>query len=188
MTTHRPQGWHFPGDSVPMREHLEELRRTDLQNNTDRLAQLELRLQQRFDAQERGVTTAMLAAEKAVNAALTASEKAVEKAEIAQSLRNAQQNEWRGSLDDLGNRMWLRTEGLAALDSLRREVLATLTSLSEQQSALQHRLDTMEGGSQGQRRGVSDRQAAQEQWRGAIAIGISLLSIAVILVLFVVTH
>jgi hypothetical protein len=59
-----------------------------------------------------------------VTNALIAAEKAVDKAEGAQHLRSVQQNEFRESLSDLSTLMWTRKEGEAAIEALRREILA----------------------------------------------------------------
>src|SRR6202162_4175333 len=72
-------GWHFRTYSI----HINQ-----------RISEFTLQLQQRCEAQQTSVSTAMIAAEKAVNAALTAAEKAVDKDEQAQALRNESQNEF----------------------------------------------------------------------------------------------
>jgi hypothetical protein len=94
-----------------------------------RFADLSLQLRERYEAQQTGVTAALAAAEKAVNAALIAAEKAVDKAEGAQQLRNEAQNEFRKSLSDLSGLMWTIKEGTLAVESLRRELTASQTTL-----------------------------------------------------------
>lgn len=93
-----------------------------------RFGDLSLQLRERYEAQQTGVIAALAAAEKAVNAALIAAEKAVDKAEGAQQLRNEAQNEFRKSLSDLSGLMWTSKEGLAAVDSVRRELNALVTN------------------------------------------------------------
>jgi uncharacterized membrane protein YfbV (UPF0208 family) len=64
------------------------------------LAEMDLRYQQRFDAQGQALTAALLAAEKAVQTALIAAEKAVTKAETATEKRFESVNEFRQTLSD----------------------------------------------------------------------------------------
>jgi hypothetical protein len=64
------------------------------------LAEMDLRYQQRFDAQGQALTAALLAAEKAVQTALIAAEKAVAKAETANEKRFESVNEFRKTLSD----------------------------------------------------------------------------------------
>ena len=119
----------FGSDVIQIRDYFEELRRTDIQHWREILSQLELRLQQRFDAQENSVSTAMIAAEKAVNAALISSEKAVDKAEQAQATRNIVANEFRATLSDQNQLMWRREAGQAAIDALEDKMTFRLTSI-----------------------------------------------------------
>jgi len=102
-----------------------------------RFGDLSLQLRERYEAQQTGVTAALAAAEKAVNAALIAAEKAVDKAEGAQQLRNEAQNEFRQALSDLSSLMWTRNEGTEKVDSLRREISITLTTLETRVGALE---------------------------------------------------
>jgi len=64
------------------------------------LVEMDLRYQQRFDAQGQALTAALLAAEKAVQTALIAAEKAVAKAETANEKRFESVNEFRKTLSD----------------------------------------------------------------------------------------
>ena len=64
------------------------------------LAEMDLRYQQRFDAQGQALAAALLAAEKAVQTALIAAEKAVSKAEVATEKRFESVNEFRQTLSD----------------------------------------------------------------------------------------
>jgi len=101
-----------------------------------RFTDLSMQLRERYEAQQTGVTAALAAAEKAVNAALIAAEKAVDKAERAQELRNQVSNEFRESLSDLSQLMWTTKEGTATVDSLRRELTATMENIDKKIAAL----------------------------------------------------
>lgn len=74
---------------IGLREYIEAL-----------LTQMDLRYQQRFDAQGQALTAALLAAEKAVQTALIAAEKAVDKANTANEKRFESVNEFRQALTD----------------------------------------------------------------------------------------
>jgi hypothetical protein len=90
VTTHQPaEAGDDRAEYVPLREHIGAL-----------LAEMDLRYQQRFDAQGQALTAALLAAEKAVQTALTAAEKAVTKAETATEKRFESVNEFRTALSD----------------------------------------------------------------------------------------
>jgi hypothetical protein len=104
-----------------------------------RFGDLSLQLRERYEAQQTGVTAALAAAEKAVGAALTAAEKAVDKAERAQELRNQVSNEFRESLSDLSGLMWTTKEGQASVDSVRREIAASIDNMDKKVDALSAR-------------------------------------------------
>jgi hypothetical protein len=74
---------------VPILEHIDRI-----------LAEMDLRYQQRFDAQGQALTAALLAQEKAVQTAMVAAEKAVTKAETANEKRFESVNEFRKTLSD----------------------------------------------------------------------------------------
>jgi hypothetical protein len=114
----RPQFNGHNADAISVRDYFEV-----------RLRDMELRLQQRFNAQEASVTAAMVAAEKAVNAAFIASEKAIDKAEQAQALRNIVFNEFRNTLSDQAGTFWPIKEGQAAVTSLSNRTDEALVSL-----------------------------------------------------------
>lgn len=116
---------------------------------TQRLTDLTLQLQQRHEAQQTSVATAMVAAEKAVNAALVAAEKAVDKSEQAQALRNAVSNEFRSALSDLSNLMWSREAGTLALESVRRELESKMATLQDRIAHLQASDDAAKGKREG---------------------------------------
>ena len=118
----------------------------------------DLRYQQRFDAQQKGLETASVAAEKAVNAALSASDKtfavslasadrAIEKAEAAQSQHNLLQNEWRQTVNDI-TRTVAETARIycdASVGGLRSVHDAALTSLQNELATMRSRVDKAEG-------------------------------------------
>lgn len=90
---------------------------------------MDLRYQQRFDAQGQALAAALLAAEKAVQTALIAAEKAVAKAETATEKRFESVNEFRQTLADqtAGFPSRVELEALAA----RVAELAARTDRSE---------------------------------------------------------
>jgi len=98
----------------------------------------DLRYQQRYDAQQKALEAALLAAEKAVQAALVAAEKAVTKAELAAEKRFEAVNEFRGQLADQANTFLPRTE----YDGSHK-------ALSEKLADLASRQDRSEGNKQG---------------------------------------
>jgi hypothetical protein len=91
------------------------------------LAQMDLRYQQRFDAQGQALEAALLSAKEAVQTALTAAEKAVVKAETATEKRFESVNEFRATLSDQAASFPSRVELRALADTvsiLRDEVTA----------------------------------------------------------------
>jgi hypothetical protein len=80
--------------------------------------QMDLRYQQRFDAQGEAVNAALTAAEKAVNAALIAADRAVAKAEVAAEKRFEAVNEFRGTLADQATMLLPRSEADARFSSI----------------------------------------------------------------------
>lgn len=94
------------------------------------LAEMDLRYQQRFDAQGQALTAALLAAEKAVQTALIAAEKAVTKAEVANEKRFESVNEFRKTLSDQTQSFPSRVE---------------LSALADRVADLATRLDKTEG-------------------------------------------
>lgn len=115
----RPRG----EQRVSLREHVLAL-----------LAEMDLRYQQRFDAQGQALTAALLAAEKAVQTALIAAEKAVAKAETANEKRFESVNEFRKTLSDQTASFPSRVE---------------LQALADRVSDLATRMDKTEGRSTG---------------------------------------
>lgn len=91
--------------------------RVDLQMHIERvMAEMDLRYQQRFDAQTKAIDAALLAAEKAIGAALIAAEKAVTKAEVATEKRFEGVNEFRQTLSDQAGQFVGRAEFQAMRD------------------------------------------------------------------------
>ena len=95
------------------------------------LAEMNLRYQQRFDAQTKAIDAAMVASEKAINAALTAAEKAVTKAENATERRFEGVNEFRGALQDLQAKLATRVELVALRDTLADRISDLVTRLDK---------------------------------------------------------
>ena len=102
------------------------------------LAEMDLRYQQRFDAQNTALDAARLAAKEGVTTALTAAEKAVNKAEIAAEKRFESVNEFRAQLTDQ-----------AATFLQRNEYETAHQSVVEKIADLSARLDRTEGAKTG---------------------------------------
>ena len=96
---------------VPILDHVRAL-----------LAEMDLRYQQRYDAQIKALDAALLAAEKAVQTALTAAEKAVTKAETAAEKRFEGLNELRGIVSDVGQLQMPRAEAEQRLTGMAKEI------------------------------------------------------------------
>lgn len=94
----------------------------------------DLRDQQRFDAQQKALTDALLAQEKAAGAALQAANAAVAKAETANEKRLDGVNEFRGALDDYARTLMPRTE-----------TVTLIAGLTEKIDSLEKRTNTSEG-------------------------------------------
>jgi uncharacterized protein involved in exopolysaccharide biosynthesis len=129
--------WRMPEPSLPAEATSWNFTTYEKYIN-QRFTDLALQLRERYEAQQTGVTAALAAAEKAVNAALIAGNKAVDKAEGAQQLRNEAQNEFRKSLSDLSGLMWTSKEGVAAVDSVRRELTTMIDNIDKKILALEH--------------------------------------------------
>jgi len=127
------------------------------------LAEMDLRYQQRFDAQGQALTAALTSAEKAVQTALSAAEKAVVKAETATEKRFESVNEFRQALTDQTQTFPSRIE---------------LQALTERVVELAARLD----GAEGRNRGTAAAKANLYLAGGLI---IAAISTAVIVLSFV---
>lgn len=112
------------------------------------MAELDLRYQQRFDAQQEALAAALLAAEKAVGTALTAAEKAVIKAETAADKRFEAVNEFRAQLADQ-----------AATFMPRLESDARFLAIEEKISGIAKMIERSEGRRAGDLQGSAEAQA-----------------------------
>jgi hypothetical protein len=99
------------GGTVELREHFESL-----------LREMDLRYQQRFDAQQKALEAALLAQEKAVQTAMIAAEKAVAKAEVAAEKRFDSTNEFREQLRDQAATLMPRSEAESRLGALAEKI------------------------------------------------------------------
>jgi len=115
---------------VNARDHLFEVR---FEYITSLHAEYDLRYQQRFDAQQKALDAALLAAEKAVQTALTAAEKAVAKAELAAEKRFEGLNELRAVVQDVLSLQMPRLEAESRLSSMEEKI----TSLSVRVTAME---------------------------------------------------
>lgn len=160
--------------------------------NNRTLQEMDLRYQQRYDASDKALQAASLAAKEAVNAALAAakeavltasisaekstaaafaaSEKAIDKAESAQRAHNLSQNEWRATISDLtktvGERA--RTDSENMVNSLRTNTEISIRGLTDKVDGAIARLDKTDG------RG-SQASSTQGTMLAVAAIAISLL-------------
>ena len=143
--------------TITLQEHLKALRDADMAAQTRLENERDLRYQQRWEAQNKAVETAMIAAEKAVNAALQSAERAVGKADIATEKRFESVNEFRAQLADQSSTLLSRQEYLAGHKALDEKI----TSIKELQSA-----------------GTGASQAISNGWKYALAAGTLLLGLA----------
>jgi len=107
-------------------------------NLDTRFLESDLRYQQRFDAQQKAVGDALLAAEKAVNTALASADRAVVKAETAAEKRFESVNEFRAVLSNQSATLMPRTEADAQMKAMADKI-----------EDLKSRVDRTEGGSKG---------------------------------------
>ena len=142
-----PGDWTLPA----LKEHFEAL-----------IAQADLRNQQRFDAQEKGVSAALSAQEKAVAAALASADKSTAKAEANAEKWRESANEWRGAMSD-------RDRELPS----RREVEASQAALGARITALEKHQD--HGTGRGEGIGMSTKVLL-----GALTAAATIISIIVI--------
>jgi hypothetical protein len=98
------------------------------------LSEMDLRYQQRYDAQIKALDAALLAAEKAVQTALTAAEKAVNKAETAAEKRFEAVNEFRAALSDQAATLMPRTEAEARYQSNADKIADLITRLDKMEA------------------------------------------------------
>jgi len=109
------------------------------------LTSADLRYQQRYDAQNKALDAALLAAEKAVNTALAAAKEAVTKAEMAAERRFEAVNEFRAQLADQAGTFMPRAEAEARISTNAEKVAETNTRLGE----LAARVDRNDGRTSG---------------------------------------
>jgi hypothetical protein len=159
----------------------------------------DLRYQQRFDASEKAlqaaslaakeaIAAAMVAAEKSVQAALAAAEKAIEKAEAAQHAHNVGQNEWRATVNDLTRTVaeTARHESEALVAGLRANNDVSLKALDAKLDALGSRVDREQGISSGARESKEDAHLTIGSVVGIVGGVTGALSLIVMLLLGVV--
>jgi hypothetical protein len=99
------------------------------------LEERDKRYDERAQAQNKAVETAIIAQEKAVTAALAASEKAVDKAEANSEKWRENANEWRGAMND-------RDRELPS----RKEVESNLKAIGDRLISLEQKSDLRMGG------------------------------------------
>ena len=117
-----------------LREHLETV-----------LSERDLRLQQRFDAQQAALDAAMIAAKEAVATAMTAAKEATAKAELAADKRFEAVNEFRQTLTDQQQTFIARPEAMAAIErntERTQDVAKAVQTLTD-------RINTQDGRSEG---------------------------------------
>ena len=95
----------------------------------------DIRYQQRFEAQQKALQDALLAAEKAVSTAMASADRAVLKAENAAEKRFEGVNEFRATLADQAARLMPRQESEVALAAIREKVDTALTRVNTIESS-----------------------------------------------------
>jgi hypothetical protein len=109
------------------------------------IAEMDLRYQQRYDAQQKALEAALLAQEKAVQTALISAEKAVTKAETAAEKRFESVNEFRSTLADQAAGLMPRSEAETRIAAATEKIV----ELGERINEVTRRLDRGEGRSGG---------------------------------------
>jgi hypothetical protein len=128
---------------------------------TTRFTDIDLRQQQRFDAQTKAIDAAMIAQRTAIEAALVAADKATDKAEEAAQRRFESVNEFRATLSDQATTFMTRAEAMSMFERnaerivemqkrmdtyiSRDAVLAEYDRVTTQLSALSERQTRSEG-------------------------------------------
>ena len=136
-------------DRVDLRYYFES-KLADLELRvSQRFKEKDLRDQQRYDAQTTAVNTAMLAQTVAMQAALAAAEKAVGKAEVAAEKRFDATNEFREQLRDQASTLMPRAENEARLVNLIEKIDGQRHAQDIKTSELARRLDILQGTSGG---------------------------------------
>ncbi len=102
------------------------------------LATLKAHLQQQIVSLDRRLDERFIANDRALSIALSSAKEAVDRAQATQESRNAQQNEWRASLNDLSQTRMSRDEAMSRFQR-SEETLGILAG----------RLDRIEGAAGG---------------------------------------
>jgi hypothetical protein len=164
-----------PEESVPIREYVDR-----------RLADKDLRDQQRYDAQTKALEAAMVAADKAVQAALLAAEKAVNKAEVAAERRFESVNEFRAQLGDQAKTFMPRSEyevqHSALADKMEAHALnlsARIDQLAKQVSEAAGDLNVYRADVEA-RRGARNEQRTQSNWSTGMLVTVAFSVVAAI--------
>ena len=95
----------------------------------------DIRYQQRFEAQQKALQDALLAAEKAVSTAMASADRAVLKAETAAEKRFEGVNEFRATLADQAARLMPRQESEVSLAAMREKVDSVLIRVNTMEAA-----------------------------------------------------
>jgi hypothetical protein len=147
-------------DRVDIRYYFESKLR-DMETRFDqRLAEKDLRDQQRYDAQKEAVATAMIvqstamqtaliAQQAAVSAAQAAADKATNKAEVAAEKRFDSTNEFREQLRDQASTLMPRAESEARLSNVVEKIETLRVSQDIKTTEFAKRLDLIHGKSGG---------------------------------------
>lgn len=98
--TTEPARGSSSGTDVPLRDYLDDKIAGHAVEAARQIDDLEKRVAQQFELNDKALQAALIAQEKAVAAALTAAKEAVDKAEFAASKRFEATNEFRGQLAD----------------------------------------------------------------------------------------
>jgi len=146
----------MPEDDISLREHF-----------SFAIAELDKRVDQRFEQNDKALQAALLAAKEAVAAALTAAKEAVDKAETAAGKRFEATNEFRGQLSDQAAQFMSREVADAQFRELRNLV-----------SELQRRTDIAEGKLSGGRETNANLYAFVAGLSGLVAIAAFIFAVA----------
>ena len=141
------------------------------------LAEMDLRYQQRFDAQQVAIGDARIAAEKAVQAALSAAKEAVNKAEDSNQRRFESVNEFRSTLSDQAQQFVSRAEITALLGGLTDRIDTLDKKYDDRSVANAKAIDRILARGQGVSASL-----------GAIVAGIGALAAVIGIIAFLVTH
>jgi len=178
--------------SVSLRDHVDAVLQKNADRNEEVFKQIDLRYQQRYDAQIKAVEAAflaqqtamqaaLLAAEKAVQTALQAAEKAVTKAEIAAEKRFDSVNEFREAYKDIIALQMPRAEAEQRLASLATASEQRFTANAEKAAEALLQINTLR----------NDAAAAKSKTTGYVAAlgsGLTILTVVMAILAFVLRH